>query len=343
MRAVCAEAARRGVGGRAPRCPTTTGRTSAGSPGTCRTSCCASRSPTRSATLREIAAAEGTTVRYLKPHGALYHRVIDDEEQARGGARRLRRRCRCSGMPGALVLRAGRGGRAGDVPGGLPGPRRTARTGGCCRATEPGAVLTDADADRRPRGRAGRPRSTRCACTATARVRWPAPRAVRDAALGGRGLGSELRRCSCTSRARPDHVLHRPCARSVEIGRILWTCAGRSVEEPVGPEECRISLPESLARVCPRARRTLPTNSPLAEGWGSRQKQGSTRRGDSPRRPGDGDGGVGGSVRWIGRHTPVKAEGLLMLIPSGAPHLFRRRSVRIHADQAPVRLATPLR
>ena len=32
--------------------------------------------------LAEIAAGEGTEVRYLKPHGALYHRVTDDEEQA---------------------------------------------------------------------------------------------------------------------------------------------------------------------------------------------------------------------------------------------------------------------
>jgi UPF0271 protein len=34
------------------------------------------------ATLSEIALAEGTRVRYVKPHGALYHRVTDDEEQA---------------------------------------------------------------------------------------------------------------------------------------------------------------------------------------------------------------------------------------------------------------------
>lgn len=32
--------------------------------------------------LSEIAIAAGTAVRYLKPHGALYHRVIDDEDQA---------------------------------------------------------------------------------------------------------------------------------------------------------------------------------------------------------------------------------------------------------------------
>jgi UPF0271 protein len=33
-------------------------------------------------TLISIAVEAGTTVRYVKPHGALYHRVIDDEEQA---------------------------------------------------------------------------------------------------------------------------------------------------------------------------------------------------------------------------------------------------------------------
>lgn len=33
-------------------------------------------------TLTRIAEAAGTSVRYVKPHGALYHRVLDDEQQA---------------------------------------------------------------------------------------------------------------------------------------------------------------------------------------------------------------------------------------------------------------------
>ena len=33
--------------------------------------------------LRSAATAAGTDVRYVKPHGALYHRVLDDEAQAR--------------------------------------------------------------------------------------------------------------------------------------------------------------------------------------------------------------------------------------------------------------------
>ncbi len=33
-------------------------------------------------TLSQLAVRAGTTVRYLKPHGALYHRVLEDEDQA---------------------------------------------------------------------------------------------------------------------------------------------------------------------------------------------------------------------------------------------------------------------
>ena len=61
-------------------------------------------------TLWSIATAAGTTVRYVKPHGALYHRVIDDEEQAAAvleGSGSLP----VLGMPGALLLGAERTGR----------------------------------------------------------------------------------------------------------------------------------------------------------------------------------------------------------------------------------------
>ena len=83
-------------------------------------------------TLSTIAAEEGTRVRYLKPHGALYHRVAVDEDQARAvldGSGDLP----VLGMPGALVLSL-----AADA-GGPSTPRpsrtvRTARTGGCGRA-----------------------------------------------------------------------------------------------------------------------------------------------------------------------------------------------------------------
>jgi UPF0271 protein len=55
-------------------------------------------------TLAGIAASVGTVVSYVKPHGALYHRVIDDEEQALAlleGAPGLA----VLGFPGGAVLR----------------------------------------------------------------------------------------------------------------------------------------------------------------------------------------------------------------------------------------------
>jgi UPF0271 protein len=56
------------------------------------------------ATLSAIAAEAGTRVSYVKPHGALYHRVVDDEEQARAvldGSADLP----VLGFPGAVILR----------------------------------------------------------------------------------------------------------------------------------------------------------------------------------------------------------------------------------------------
>jgi UPF0271 protein len=61
--------------------------------------------------LSAIAAEVGTSVRYVKPHGALYHRVLDDEQQARAvldGSGRLA----VLGMPGALLTLAEEAGRA---------------------------------------------------------------------------------------------------------------------------------------------------------------------------------------------------------------------------------------
>ena len=61
-------------------------------------------------TLSSIAAAAGTSVRYVKPHGALYHRVLDDEDQAAAvldGSGSLA----VLGMPGALLRGAAAAGR----------------------------------------------------------------------------------------------------------------------------------------------------------------------------------------------------------------------------------------
>jgi 5-oxoprolinase (ATP-hydrolysing) subunit A len=94
-------------------------------------------------TLSGIATAAGTTVRYLKPHGALYHRVLDDEEQARAvldGSGDLP----VLGMPGRLLALAADAGRTvfhegfpdrGYTPDGRLVPR-----------SEPGALVTEENA-----------------------------------------------------------------------------------------------------------------------------------------------------------------------------------------------------
>jgi UPF0271 protein len=93
-------------------------------------------------TLASIAADEGTSVRYVKPHGALYHRAIDDEEQAAAvlaGSAQLP----VLGMPGALLTLAAAAGRTifhegfpdrGYTPDGRLVPR-----------SEPGALVGDED------------------------------------------------------------------------------------------------------------------------------------------------------------------------------------------------------
>ena len=93
-------------------------------------------------TLAAVAAEEGTSVRYLKPHGALYHRVIDDEEQAAAvlaGSAHLP----VLGMTGAFLTLAAAAGRPifhegfpdrGYTPDGRLVPR-----------SEPGALIEDED------------------------------------------------------------------------------------------------------------------------------------------------------------------------------------------------------
>ena len=92
--------------------------------------------------LSAVAASEGVTVRYLKPHGALYHRVRDDAEQAAAvlaGSGSLP----VLGMPGELLDQAARSGR--EVI--LEGFPDRAYDGDRLRPRDrPGAVLTDDDA-----------------------------------------------------------------------------------------------------------------------------------------------------------------------------------------------------
>lgn len=65
-------------------------------------------------TLAEIAASEGVRVSYVKPHGALYHRTMDDAEQARAvldGSVLDGRGLPVLGMDGELLARAREAGR----------------------------------------------------------------------------------------------------------------------------------------------------------------------------------------------------------------------------------------
>ena len=127
----------------APRSPTTTASTSGGSPATCRPTCCASRSPTRSARSTEIARGRGHAVRTSSRTGALPpgHRR---RGAGGGGARRLRRpagarhaRARCSRWRG----------RAGRVTYYEGFPDRGYRDDGrLLPRVEPGALLEDVDA-----------------------------------------------------------------------------------------------------------------------------------------------------------------------------------------------------
>ena len=94
-------------------------------------------------TLSQIAQAEGTAVRYLKPHGALYHRVARDEEQAQAvlaGSGALP----VMGMPGALVLSLARASGREVVHEGFP-DRGYADDGSLLPRDRPGAVLVDPD------------------------------------------------------------------------------------------------------------------------------------------------------------------------------------------------------
>ncbi|HEX3932489.1 MAG TPA: 5-oxoprolinase subunit PxpA [Nocardioides sp.] len=89
--------------------------------------------------LADIADSEGSAVRYLKPHGALYHRVTDDPEQAdavlagSGGLPVL-------GFPGSRLLAlAARAGRATYEEG---FPDRGYADGRLVERGQPGALLT---------------------------------------------------------------------------------------------------------------------------------------------------------------------------------------------------------
>ncbi len=95
-------------------------------------------------TLTEIATAAGTTVRYVKPHGALYNRVVDDASQAAAvlaGSAGLP----VVGLPGSVLLDLAERAARTVVPEGFPDRGYTA-AGRLVPRGEPGALITDAQA-----------------------------------------------------------------------------------------------------------------------------------------------------------------------------------------------------
>jgi UPF0271 protein len=92
-------------------------------------------------TLSRIAAGAGTTVRYVKPHGALYHRVLEDESQA-GAVLEGSGRLPVLTMPGALAGLASASGRVVWSEG-FP-DRAYDERGRLVPRDRPGAVLEDA-------------------------------------------------------------------------------------------------------------------------------------------------------------------------------------------------------
>jgi UPF0271 protein len=93
--------------------------------------------------LGRAAAAAGIEVAYVKPHGALYHRVVDDEEQA-DAVLRGSGSLPVLGLPGSALLRLAEGLGRLVVPEGFP-DRGYTPEGRLVPRSEPGALVHGAD------------------------------------------------------------------------------------------------------------------------------------------------------------------------------------------------------
>jgi UPF0271 protein len=93
--------------------------------------------------LSGIARSEGTRVRYVKPHGALYHRVADDEEQA-GAVLAGSGELPVLGFPGSRLLGLAAAADRAAYQEGFPD--RGYAGGRLIERGRPGALLDDADA-----------------------------------------------------------------------------------------------------------------------------------------------------------------------------------------------------
>ncbi len=93
--------------------------------------------------LSAVAASCGASVAYVKPHGALYNRVVDDAEQAAAvvaGSGRLP----VLGLPGSVILALAESSGRRSVPEGFP-DRGYTREGRLLPRDQPGALITDPD------------------------------------------------------------------------------------------------------------------------------------------------------------------------------------------------------
>jgi 5-oxoprolinase (ATP-hydrolysing) subunit A len=95
-----------------------------------------------------VCRAVGTRVRYVKPHGALYNACIVDDQQARAVARAVQEyddALPVLGLPGSALLRAAELAGLSAVSEGFA-DRGYTPDGHLVPRSEPGAVVTDADA-----------------------------------------------------------------------------------------------------------------------------------------------------------------------------------------------------
>lgn len=96
------------------------------------------------ATLRRLAAEEGARVRYVKPHGALYNRVVDDQEQA-GAVLAATDDLPVLGLPGSAILRLAAATGRRTLHEGFP-DRGYTEHGRLVPRDQPGALVEDAEA-----------------------------------------------------------------------------------------------------------------------------------------------------------------------------------------------------
>lgn len=207
------------------------------------------------AALREVAAAEGVPVAYVKPHGALYHRLSRDAEAARAVAAvigALDPDLAIVGFPGSELLAAARVAGLSAVTEGfvdrrygadgvlVPRTEHEAHLGGEGAVAQAVALAVgDSIVAGRGAGRAG---------GATAGVRSAEPHRVRTLCLhsdspGAAALAREVRRgleaegIVVTPFVAPERVsrvpeLHVVGAAIVEAGRVLLTRRGPSMSMP---------------------------------------------------------------------------------------------------------------